>query len=175
MRIGDIIGDSEVKGNTEAIIKEMLNIQLQIEELRKDIQYSVAPRFLETSIQTDDLIELSIDLWRMEQRLNRITKTLPNDQKEILENSLHKIKRYLDKNDIEIVDHTNQKYNEGQNLEILAVEKDINASEIMIKETKEPTILHKGQVIHIGKVIVVSKEDVETVGSDGQSEYTDRD
>lgn len=162
-------------GESKNLAEELSKIKSEILEVRKDIQYSVAPRFLEISIQTNDLVELSIDFWRMEQRINRIAKTLPNNQKEILENSLQKIKRYLDKNDIEIVDHTGQKYSEGLNLEILAVEKDESVKVTVIKETKEPTILHKGQVVHMGKVIVVSKEDLEIVSADEQSEYPDRD
>jgi hypothetical protein len=164
--------DDKTKSSDERILN---SIQLELSEIRKDIQYSIAPRFLEISIQTNDLVELSIDFWRMEQRINRMAGTLPKEQKEILENSLQKIKRYLNKNDIEIVDHTGQKYNEGLNLEILAVEKDEGIKNTIIKETKEPTILHKGQVVHIGKVIVVSKEDLEIVGGDEQSEYSDRD
>ncbi len=63
----------------------------------------------------------------------------------------------MDKNDIEIVDHTNQKFNEGINLDILAVEKSSDILESIIKETKEPTILHKNQVVHKGKVIILEK------------------
>ena len=139
-------------------MEKISDIQLQILEIRKDIKYAVAPNFLDVTAQTNDLIELAIDLWRMEQRMKRTLLAIPEDQKENLTNSLQKLKRFLDKNDIEIVDHTNQEYDDGQNLEVLAVEKDPNISEAMIKETKEPTILYKGQVIHIGKVIVASKE-----------------
>lgn len=159
----------------EDIKKELAEIKEGIGGIRKDIMYAVAPRFLEISIQANDLIEFGIDFWRMEQRMNKIAKALPKEQKEILENSLQKVKRFLDKNDIEIVDHTGQKYSEGMNLEILAVEKDDSIKKTIIKETKEPTILHKGQVVHIGKVIVVSNEDLEIVSINEQSEYTDRD
>jgi hypothetical protein len=78
-----------------------------------------------------------------------------------LNNSIQKIKRYLDKNDIEIVDHTNQKFNEGRNLDVLAVEKSLDISESIIKETKEPTILHKNQVVHKAKVIILEKSSEE--------------
>jgi hypothetical protein len=144
---------------SESSEESMLNtISLELLEIRKDIQYAVAPKFLEFSAQTNDLVELGIDFWRMKQRMDKILGTLPENQKKILENSLERIKRYIDKNDIEIVDHTNQKYDEGLNLDVLAVEKDAGVLEAIIKETKEPTILYKGQVVHIGKVIVVSKE-----------------
>ena len=60
---------------------------------------------------------------------------------------------------MEIVDHTNQKFNEGRNLEVLAVEKSPDILEPIIKETKEPTIMHKDQVVHKGKVIILEKND----------------
>ncbi len=144
----------------EELRKELAEIKEGIADIRKDILYAVAPKFLEISIQANDLIEFSIDFWRMVQRINKISKSLTKEQKEIIDNSLQKVKRFLDKNDIEIVDYTDQEYAEGINLEILAVEKDKSVEKTIIKETKEPTIMHKGQVVHIGKVILASNENL---------------
>lgn len=116
----------------------------------------------EISAQTNDLIEFAIELWRMEHRLNRVLSMLPEDQRELFINSFQKLKRYLYKNQIEIIDYTNQKYDDGQNLEILAVEKDPNAQDTIIKETKEPTILLKGKVVRRGKIIVLTSEEKQT-------------
>lgn len=140
------------------IQKEIASINEQLADIRKEIMYSVAPKFLELSVEVNDLVELAIDYWRLEHRLGKMFASMEKNQKENLESSLQRIKRYLDKNDVEIIDHTNQKYDEGQNLEILAVEHDPKAKENTIKETKEPTVLLKGQVIHIGKIIVTSRE-----------------
>lgn len=141
------------------IIKEMNEIRLQILETRKDIESVIAPKFIDVSIQTKDLVDLAVEIWRMEQRLNKIILTLPENQQDLFSNSIQKLKRYLDKNDVAIVDHTNQKFNEGRNLDILSVEKNTDITESIIKETKEPTILYKGQVIHKGKVIVLEKSE----------------
>lgn len=141
------------------IIKEMNEIRLQILETRKDIASVIAPKFIDVSIQTKDLIDLAIEIWRMEQRLTKIILTLPENQQDLFNNSIQKLKRYLDKNDVSIVDHTNQKFNEGRNLDILSVEKSYDITESIIKETKEPTILYKGQVIHKGKVIILEKSE----------------
>lgn len=139
------------------IINEMTEIRLQILETRKDIQSAITPKFLEISTQTKDLIDLAIEMWRMEQRLNKIMSSIPEDQQERFKNSLQKFKKYLSKNDIEIIDHTNQMFNDGRNLDIIAVEKGDNNLKSIIKETKEPTILCKNQVVHKGKVIVLEK------------------
>ncbi len=140
------------------MIKEMSEIRLQISETRKDIQSVIAPKFFNVSIQTRDLIELAVEIWRMEQRLTKIMSILPENQRELINNSIQKLVRYLNKNNVEIVDYTNQKFNDGRNLDVLAVEKSSNATESIIKETKEPTILYKNQVVHKGKVVVLEKE-----------------
>ena len=118
------------------IQKEIASINEQLADIRKEIMYSVAPKFLELSVEVNDLVELAIDYWRLEHRLGKMFASMEKNQKENLESSLQRIKRYLDKNDVEIIDHTNQKYDEGQNLEILAVEHDPKAKENTIKETK---------------------------------------
>jgi len=133
------------------------SIYLQILEARKDIHSVVAPKFLNISIETNDLIELAVEIWRLESRLNKSLHSSSESQKEMIHNSIKKIKRYLDKNDIEIMDYTNQKFNDGRNLDILSIETDPKISHSIIKETKEPTIMLKGQVVRKGKVIVLAK------------------
>ena len=142
----------------EKINENLAKIFSQISEVRKDIQSAVAPTFFNVSVQTNDLIEHAIELWRLQNRLSKIIENIPENQREILHNSIKKLMRYLEKNDLEIIDYTNQKFNEGRNLDILAVEQDEKISEPIIKETKEPTILFKGQVIRKGKVIVLEKD-----------------
>ena len=141
----------------DQLIKEISNIHLEISETRKDIESVVAPKFLNVSIQTKDLIELGIEVWRLEQRLTKILPTLPENQRDLINNSMQKLVRYLNKNDVDVIDHTNQKFNDGRNLDVLAVEKGANVSEPIVKETKEPTIIYKNQVVHKGKVIVLEK------------------
>lgn len=142
----------------DKINESLTKIHSELLEVKRDIQLVIAPKFLNVSIQVNDLIEHAIALWRLQNRLNKVLENIPANQREIISNSLKKLMRYLEKNDIEIVDYTNQKFNDGRNLDILAVEKDENTSEPIIKETKEPTILFKGQVIRKGKVIVLEKE-----------------
>jgi molecular chaperone GrpE (heat shock protein) len=147
------------------ILKRMSKIHKQILNTQKDIQYAVAPKFVKISTETDNLVDLAIDLWRMEQRTNKILPNLPKNEQESINKAIQKMKRFLDKNDIEIVDHTNQKFNEGQNLDILNMEIDPNIKESRIKETIEPTILFKGQVIRKGKIIVLAKSNNEIQGA----------
>lgn len=139
------------------LLSEVSNIISAISETRKDIESAVTPKFIDVSPQLKDLIELTIEIWRLENRINK-NLNIQDSQKEILKNSIQKVKRYLEKNDIEALDYTGKKFNEGRNLEILAVEKDPTIKEPIIKETKEPTVMCKGQVVRNGKVIILTNE-----------------
>jgi len=156
--------DKVIKKVHEELKAELSKISSQISETREDIHTVIAPKFLDVSIQLKDLIELSIEIWRLENRLNKTLSSLPENQKDAITNSIQKLKRYLEKNDIELVDHTNHKFNEGKNLDILAVEKEPNISQSIIKETKEPTVTYKGQVVRKGKVIILTGDDKQESG-----------
>lgn len=125
-------------------------------KISEDIKYAVSPKFVELSLGVNDLVDLAVEVWRMEQRIAKSASSLPENQLKGLENSIQKLKRYLEKYDIEIVDYKNTKYNDGLNLDILSVEKDPTLPESMVKETVEPTIMCKGQVVRKAKIILLS-------------------
>lgn len=125
-------------------------------KISEEIKYAVAPKSINLSVGVSELVELATEVWRIEQRLAKIADTLPENQRKGLENSVHKFKRYISNYDIEIVDYTNQKFNDGLNLDVLSVEKDPNVQVPTVKETVEPTILVKGQVVKKAKIILLS-------------------
>lgn len=125
-------------------------------KIKEEIGYSIAPKFIELSLGVNDLVDLAVEVWRMEQRISKSASSLPEQQLKGLENSVQKLKRYISKYDIEIVDYTNQKFNDGLNLDVLSVEKDQNIAAPIVKETIEPTILVKGQVVKKAKIILLS-------------------
>ena len=126
-------------------------------KIREDIKFSVAPNSISLSPSADDFMQFAVEVWRIEQRLSKLQTTLPENQKKGLENSLQKLKRYFEKYDIEIVDYTNQKFDDGLNLDVLSIEKDPAIVEPVVKETVEPTIMYRGQVVRKAKIIVISK------------------
>lgn len=125
-------------------------------KISKEIKYAVAPKSINLSANVTELVELAIEVWRIEQRLSKVADTLPETQRKGLENSLHKFKRYISNYDIEIIDYTNQKFNDGLNLDVLSVEKDTAITTPTVKETVEPTIMVKGQVVKKAKIILLS-------------------
>lgn len=149
-------------GNSNQIKKNKSQMHLLSNNQKKSLRVKTQ-EISEVSIDKKDLINLGIDIWRMKQRINKIIQNIPENSQDLLRNSLQKITRYLEKNDIEIIDYTNQKFNEGRNVDVLAVEKSSNILESIIKETKEPTILYKNQVVNKGKVIVLEKNNEDVV------------
>lgn len=128
-------------------------------KIKNDINFAVGPKFINLSPVAEDLFLLAVEVWRIEQRLLKLKVISPEIQNQGIVNSLQKIKRYFEKNDIEIVDYTDQKFNEGLNIDILSVEKDSNVNEPTVKETVEPSVLYKGQVVRKAKIILVTKQD----------------
>ncbi len=125
-------------------------------KISEEIKYAVAPKSINLSVSVTELVELATEVWRIEQRLAKVADILPENQRKGLENSVHKFKRYISNYDIEIVDYTNQRFNDGLNLDVLSVEKDQSVTTPTVKETVEPTILVKGQVVKKAKIILLS-------------------
>jgi len=123
-------------------------------KIQSDIKTFVAPNFISLAPNTDDFIQFAIEIWRLEQRIAKTSESLPENQQKSLGNPLEKMKRYLEKYDISIVDYTGQKFNDGLNLDVLSGKVDNNS---VILETVEPTIMYRGQVIKKAKIILSSE------------------
>jgi len=126
------------------------------EKIKEEIKFSIAPKFIELSLGVSDLVDLAIEIWRMDQRVAESSSSLPENHSKGLSNSIERLKRYIEKYDIEIVDYTNQKFNDGWNLEVLSVEKDASIPHPIVKKTIEPTIICKGQVVKKAKIILLT-------------------
>lgn len=127
--------------------------------LKEEIKTSVQTKFIEASIEAKDLIDLAIEVWKINQRLTKAAKQLNENSRKSLEISIQKINKFTDKYDLEVRDYTGQKYNAGLSaVDIISVEKDKTAKEDTIKQTLEPAVLIKGQLIKKAKVILLSKK-----------------
>ena len=133
------------------------NILSATESIKDEIKTTISSKQNEDSNNIKDLSEMAVDVWRLEKRLQKIGTNLPETQIKAFENSLQRLKRVLSKLDIETIDYSNQKYNEGMNLDIITIEKDNSIPYTMIREMVEPTVLSKGKIIKKGKVIIVEK------------------
>ena len=125
--------------------------------LQNQILTSVVPKSLKIESSAQDLVDLANELWRLEKRIIKATDKLSDDENKAFHNSITKLQRYLQKNDIEVTDYTGQNFNEGMNLDILSMERDSTLKQSIIFETHEPAITHKGILIKKAKVIVHEK------------------
>jgi predicted amino acid-binding ACT domain protein len=127
------------------------------EKLKREIQFSVQP-MSDIPLGVEEITELATEVWRIEQRLSKTTDKISDIHKKGLDNSIERLKRYLKKFDVEILDYSGQKYNDGFNFEILSREQDSSLEYPIIKETIEPTITCRGRVVKKAKVILASNE-----------------
>ena len=140
---------------TLVILLAFQRILIAIHTVRLQVAHSVEPKFLDISVEANNLVELAIEVWRPKKRLEKAETGMNEGQIKALQNSYSKLLRYLDRNDVGITDYADQKYNEGMNLDVLAVEKDSKLKHSVIKETHEPAVTLKGKLIRKAKVILV--------------------
>lgn len=124
--------------------------------IREELRFSIQPKTIQLSQGVSELVDLAVEVWRMGNRISKAGPDLPEVQKKGLETSIQKLTAYLDRYEIEVVDYTGKKYNDGLNLDVLSVEKDPSIEVSFVKETVEPTIICKGQVVRKAKIILVS-------------------
>ncbi len=112
--------------------------------------------FVDLSPKSADVVDLAIEVWRINSRIAKVGNSLTDMQKRGIESSLQKFSKFLGRYSIEIIDHTGEKYNEGMSVDVLSFEKDESMKTPIIRETIEPSIICKGHVVKRGKVIVVN-------------------
>jgi len=138
------------------IYKISADFKILTHELKREIQSSVQSKFIQLSPEAEVLIQLSIDVWRLEKKIHEVKKQLSDKEKQSFDFSMERIKKQLSKFDIDVKDFTNEKYYEGSNLDVISVVKHKSIKEPVIKETIEPAVLVKGQLVKKAKVILLT-------------------
>ena len=109
-------------------------------------------------LSKSDLVELSVQTWRLARRIEGIDgEKLPREKKQLAD-SLRRFQKILDALKIEVVDPTGQTYAEGWvEVEVVsweAPEPGSNASVHMVKQCIAPIIRRNGEIIGRGQVVV---------------------
>lgn len=97
-----------------------------------------------------EISELATAVWRLGKWLNSIE----TDRKMAAKSSLRVLKRYLEEKEIEIIDLTGSKFDEGLAVSVVNNEAEEDATDLVILETVKPIILCSGAVIQYGQVII---------------------
>lgn len=135
------------------------NIERNFAKIREEIRFSVQP-MADIPQGVEEIADLAGEVWKIEQRLAKVSDNIPETHRRGMENSVQRLRRYLEKFDVETQDYTGQKYNDGLNVDILHEENDPAAIQSIVKETVEPTIVCRGRVVKKAKVILLTNHTV---------------
>lgn len=136
-----------------AIIGAYLIVLFLYKDILKEIKFSIKPLFIKMDINTSLILELVFSVWQMNKSINKIKMQNPNINTRAIDSAYNKIKNIFTKMGFETIDYTNKRFNEGLNIEIIATNKVSEKIEPYVKETIEPTILYKGNILKKAKVI----------------------
>lgn len=130
-----------------------------VEKCFRDIQRLLYDGgFVKFDPKINELVDLAVDYWRLEKRIEKIKPQLTPENIKRMESSLRRIENYLRKNYIELSDYTGRFANDGINVDVIAVERDSTIKKPIIKETIEPMVYYKGNLRRKSQVIILDKE-----------------
>lgn len=96
--------------------------------------------------------ELAFAFWR----LSKWVESAEVEHKMAANSALRQMKKYLDNNNIEIIDYLGQQYDSGFAIDVLGRKsgEELQEEELVIVETVRPIILEDGEVIKYGQVFL---------------------
>lgn len=99
-----------------------------------------------------DIKELAVSYWRMDKWLKNVNV----ERKMAATSSLRAIKRYLDSNNVEVLDLTGEKFDIGLAVDVINkdVPDDVDETQIIISEMIRPIVMQDGAVIQLGQVSI---------------------
>jgi hypothetical protein len=97
-------------------------------------------------------VEMGTSVWRLQRRLT-MEDEMPEEIRRV-SRDLESAWNALRQEDIEIKDHTGEKYYSGMALRVIEFQPTEDVKEEEIIETVKPTIYHKNKLVQIGEVIV---------------------
>ena len=123
----------------------------------RQIKCSIEPKSLDILPSAKNMIDLAVELWKLDKRMKNISGKLSDDEKKLLGNSLDRLKRFLQVNDIKTEDYEGLVYNDGMNVKVMHVEKEHNVPRSIIGETIKPAIGRKGVLVSQAEVVIYEK------------------
>lgn len=125
--------------------------------LKRQIKESVESKFIEISPSSKEVLEVAVELWKLEQRIGKFQDSLPESQSKGLSGSFARIRKFTEAHSIEVKGFTGNKYSPGMAaMDVISVEKDPHAQHDYVKETIEPAIFTEGRIVKKARVIVGS-------------------
>jgi uncharacterized protein YqfB (UPF0267 family) len=107
-----------------------------------------------TNIDSTFAAEIAIELWRLKQTLVHELPNSVDPQPMKTWKIMERLFSRLNAKDITIQDKTGEPYDPGMALRVVSAEPRAELLCPLIVETITPTVFHRGNIIHIGEVIV---------------------
>lgn len=101
------------------------------------------------SISLQSIVKLSVEYWRNKSRQDKNSRFN------------REVKKFLENNEIEIVDLKNKEYDPGMALKVLHYDNSSNTEKKIIKKTISPIIIYNGKVVKEGEVLLSEKKEEE--------------
>ena len=137
-----------------------LNIEKSIVSSRESLSKETNLNDCEVFISS-----LAIEIWRLKKRIQKVViEAGEKEESNMLQPIAEQIERFddiLQKHNIEVIEHSGEKYNEGQSLRVLHIKDDDNlpAGEMKIIATIKPSVYLNEKIIFHGEVIVGKAKD----------------
>ncbi|MDD5742299.1 MAG: hypothetical protein PHX87_02610 [Candidatus Peribacteraceae bacterium] len=143
------------------LMRQIAEIRLYLQHsehnLKRQIRESVESKFIEISPTAKDVLEVAVEIWKVEQRIGKLQDKLPENQSKGLSGSFARLRKFLEGYGIEVKGFTGSKYSQGMAaMDVISVEKDPDAQHDYVKETIEPAIFTEGRIAKKARVIIAS-------------------
>lgn len=127
---------------------ETTDISVQAHEIRR--------------LDVASLIDLAIEVWRLQERLKRMSTSIGRDDPASLF-AAEKIRDIFSQIGIEIRDFTGQPYNEGMSLDVLTSDYPVgeNPPDKIVQETITPAVYFDGKLLKMSQVIIGKAGDLD--------------
>ncbi|PAU79478.1 hypothetical protein [Halomonas salipaludis] len=103
-----------------------------------------------------------LEYWRVEKICESLLTALPasefKQQAAQLRYSVRQVERMLAPLALEVVDYTHQRYEPNLPVQVINNEEVAGERDLVVTQTIEPTIVQRGEVVHLGRVIVAERD-----------------
>lgn len=112
-------------------------------------------------VKNDFFLEIAMAAWKLRQKITDPVTHEPRDEMRSLIRHVDALWDALSGVGLEIQDHTEQPFDSGQSLDVLAFQPTLGVTREIVSETVKPTIYLKGQRLQVGQVIVAAPQETE--------------
>jgi hypothetical protein len=110
------------------------------------------------------LAEMANAVWALQQKSCDPTTTERREEFRPIARYIERLSECLNEIGVEVQHHTNQVFDSGQSLEVIAFQPTAGISREIVIETIRPTVYLKGYRVQIGQVIVATPENASRGG-----------